>query len=253
MSQASEFHPIYNLLQNGASNISILKSHSVLSCVAPDLSQWNSIPQKSYPGKQKTVFFDMCFFLDFRNNPSHSCFFWEGPAPAPFSFSIPKLLLWIYAFIPDHDRVDCAHQYDMHTQCYLCVCLWPIAPRAKLSQNWSWPSNMFFLFCLVILLPWSWFNWVWLSWFWCVLKPKIPMDKIIRAGPGINFQFKHQHVPTSLGWNSCTDLQDTYGLNFGPESGTPKKRLKVGLEPKSFSQGPQRGIINLRWFSEISR
>ena len=132
----------------------------------------------------------------------------------------------------------------MHNQCYLCVCvcLWPIAPRAKLSQNWSWPSNMFFLFCLVILLPWSWFNWVWLSWFWCFSKPKIPMDKILRAGPGINFQFKHQHVPTSLGWNSCTDLQDTYGLNFGPESGIPKKRLKVGLEPKSFSQGPQRGI-----------
>ena len=45
ISQASEIHPIHNHLQNGASNISILKSHSVLSCVAPYLSQWNSIPQ----------------------------------------------------------------------------------------------------------------------------------------------------------------------------------------------------------------
>jgi hypothetical protein len=27
---------------------------------------------------------------------------------------------------------------------------------------------------------------------------KIPMDKILRAGPGINCQFKHQNVSTSL-------------------------------------------------------
>ena len=139
---------------------------------------------------------------------------------------------------------------------YLTATYYQLTSSPRISSNpqnprrwdlfqflWWWPSNMCFLFCLVILLPWSWFNWVWLSWFWCVLKPKIPMDKILRAGPGINFQFKHQHVPTSLGWNSCTDLQDTYGLNFGPESGTPKKRLKVGLEPKSFSRGPERGIF----------
>ena len=52
ISQASEFHPIHNHLQNGASNISILKNHSVLSCVAQNLSQWNSSPQKSYPERQ---------------------------------------------------------------------------------------------------------------------------------------------------------------------------------------------------------
>ena len=225
----------------------MLKSHSVLSCVAPNLSQWNSIPQKSYPEKQKNGVFWNVFFWISETTLGIRVFFRKVLPPLLFPFQFQNCCFEsMLSFRIMIVLIVLINMICVLNVIFVCVCLWPIAPRAKLSQNWSWPSNMFFLFCLVILLPWSWFNWVWLSWFWCVLKPKIPMDKILRAGPGINFQFKHQHVPTSLGWNSCTDLQDTYGLNFGPESGTPKKRLKVGLEPKSFSQGPQRGILQDR-------